>query len=81
MAKGRRKFGGRGFARKAPKLKLDLKRDDPIDYKDIVLLEKCTGSQGQILSRRRTALNAQRQRTLKQAIKRARHIGLLPFVG
>ena len=73
--------GGGSFSRRPPKLKLDLKRDDPIDYTDIELLRKCTGSQGQILSRRRTALSAQRQRELKRAIKRARHLALLPFVG
>jgi ribosomal protein S18 len=33
-----------------------------------------------MLSRRRTGLRAQRQRELKKAIKRARHLGLLPFV-
>jgi len=77
-SKGRR---GGGFTRRPAKIKLDLKPDDPIDYTDIELLSKCTGSQGQILSRRRTALSAQRQRELKRAIKRARHLALLPFVG
>ena len=52
-----------------------------IDYKDVELLQKCVGSQGQILSRRRTALSSKQQRELKQAIKRARHLALLPFVG
>lgn len=67
--------------RKGKKIQLDLKPDDPIDYKDVALLNKCVGSQGQMLSRRRTALPAQRQRELKKAIKRARHVALLPFVG
>ena len=71
----------RGPSRKVKKLNLELKPDDPIDYKDLELLRKCTGPQGQIVSRRRTGLSAQRQRTLKNAIKRARHLGLLPFVG
>lgn len=79
--KGKKRGGGGSFNRRPAKLKLDLKRDDPIDYTDIELLTKCTGSQGQILSRRRTALTAQRQRELKRAIKRARHLALLPFVG
>ena len=68
-------------SRKPKKLNLDLKADDPIDYKDTDLLQKCVGAQGQIVSRRRTGLSAQRQRTLKKAIKRARHLALLPFVG
>ena len=67
--------------RKPKKLNLNLKRDDPIDYKDTDLLKKCIGSQGQIVGRRRTALTSQRQRLLKKAIKRARHLALLPFVG
>lgn len=69
------------FNRRPAKIHLDLKADQPILYTDIELLRKCIGSQGQILSRRRTALSAQRQRELKQAIKRARHLALLPFVG
>jgi len=68
-------------SRKPKRIQLDLRPDQPIDYKDVELLSKCVGSQGQILSRRRTGLNAQRQRELKQAIKRARHLALLPFVG
>ena len=67
--------------RKPKKLNLNLKRDDPIDYKDTDLLKKCISSQGQIVGRRRTALTSQRQRFLKKAIKRARHLALLPFVG
>jgi small subunit ribosomal protein S18 len=55
--------------------------DDPkIDYKNIPYLEKFLTPQGQILSRRRTGFCNQCQRQLKQAIKRARHVGLLPFV-
>jgi len=66
---------------KIKKLNLGLKPGDPIDYKDLGLLEKAIGPQGQIISRRRTGLTAQGQRELKKAIKRARHVGLLPFVG
>jgi len=66
---------------KVKRLNLGIRPGDPIDYKDLELLEKAIGPQGQILSRRRTGLTAQGQRALKQAIKRARHVGLLPFVG
>ena len=55
-------------------------RDADLNYKNVELLRKCMGSQGQMYSRRRTGFSAQRQRLLKQAIKRARHMGLLPFV-
>ncbi|MEZ6017806.1 MAG: 30S ribosomal protein S18 [Planctomycetota bacterium] len=55
--------------------------DDPkIDYKNVEYLEKFLTPQGQILSRRRSGFCNQCQRQLKQAIKRARHVGLLPFV-
>jgi small subunit ribosomal protein S18 len=55
-------------------------RDEDLDYKNVDLLRKCMGGQGQMHSRRRTGFTAQRQRLLKRAIKRARHMGLLPFV-
>ena len=80
--RGRRSGSGpRSMGRRPAKIKLDLRPDQDIDYKDLELISKCVGSQGQILSRRRTGLNAQRQRELKNAIKRARHLALLPFVG
>lgn len=77
----RRSSGGRPPIRRGKKIQLNLRADQDIDYKDVELLQKCVGSQGQILSRRRTGLDAQKQRDLKAAIKRARHLGLLPFVG
>ena len=52
-----------------------------IDYKDIDVLMRFLGPQGQIISRKRTAFAAQRQREVKKAVKRARHLGLSPFVG
>ena len=56
--------------------------DDPvIDYKEITYLGKFLTPHGQILSRKRTGFCAQCQKQLKQAIKRSRHLALLPFVG
>lgn len=56
--------------------------DDPkIDYKDNEYLSKFLTPQGQILSRRRSGFCTQCQKQLKQAIKRARHLAILPFVG
>ena len=56
--------------------------DDPlIKYKDTDYLKKFMTPQGQILSRRRTGFCTQCQKQLKLSIKRARHVGLLPFVG
>jgi small subunit ribosomal protein S18 len=57
------------------------RREAGIDYKDIEYLGRFVGPQGQILSRRRTGFTAQRQKQLKRAIKRARHLALMPFVG
>ena len=56
--------------------------DDPVlDYKDIDHLRRFVTAHGQILSRKRTGYCAQCQKQLKQAIKRARHLALMPFVG
>lgn len=51
-----------------------------IDYKDTKLLQRFIGSNGRILPRRLTRLDRQEQRLMTLAIKRARHIALLPFV-
>ncbi|MFT4542417.1 MAG: small subunit ribosomal protein S18 [Planctomycetota bacterium] len=56
--------------------------DDPIiNYKDTTYLGKFLTPQGQITSRRRTGFCSQCQRQLKKAIKQARHVALLPYVG
>ncbi|MDG2205067.1 MAG: 30S ribosomal protein S18 [Alphaproteobacteria bacterium] len=56
--------------------------EDPIiNYKDIAYLSKFLSPHGQIVSRKRSGFCAQCQKQLKSAIKRARHVGLLPFVG
>ena len=72
--------GDRGDRFEAPTYEKIKAKDEDLDYKNVELLKKCTGGQGQMFSRRRTGLSAQRQRMLKNAIKRARHMGLLPFV-
>ncbi len=50
-----------------------------IDYKDEKLLRKFIKEQGKIIPKRITGTSAKYQRQLVQAIKRARHIALLPF--
>ncbi len=52
-----------------------------IDYKETKLLERFMNDQGKILPRRITAISAKNQRRVTEAIKRARHMALLPFVG
>jgi small subunit ribosomal protein S18 len=51
-----------------------------IDYKDPNFLLKFINSQGKILSRKITGLGIKNQDKISIAIKRARHIALLPFV-
>jgi len=51
-----------------------------IDYKDEKLLQRFTTEQGKIIPRRISGTCAQHQRQLVKAIKRARHLALLPFV-
>ncbi len=51
-----------------------------IDYKDPEFLKKFLNEQGKILPRRITGTSLKFQRKVATAVKRARHIGLLPYV-
>lgn len=51
-----------------------------IDYKDPEFLKKLLNEQGKILPRRLTGTSLKFQRKVAQAVKRARHLALLPFV-
>lgn len=51
-----------------------------IDYKDATFLLKFINEQGKILPRRLTGTSLKYQRKLAKAIKRARHLALLPYV-
>ena len=51
-----------------------------IDYKDADFLLKFVNEQGKILPRRLTGTSVKYQRTVGTAIKRARHLGLMPYV-
>jgi small subunit ribosomal protein S18 len=50
------------------------------DYKDFKTLQRYVNAYGQIEVRKKTGLTESQQRHLARAIKRARHIALLPFV-
>ena len=52
---------------------------DSIDYKDVARLHRFVSERGKILPRRVTGTCARHQRDLTIAIKRARHLALLPF--
>ncbi len=51
-----------------------------IDYKDIDILKKFLGPTAKILSQNRTGLSARNQRMVALAVKRARFMGLIPYV-
>ena len=51
-----------------------------IDYKDTKLLQRFISERGKIVPSRITAVSAKKQRELAKAIKRARHLGLLPYI-
>lgn len=50
------------------------------DYKDFKTLQRYVNGYGQIESRKKTGLSESQQRHLSAAIKRARHLAMLPFV-
>lgn len=51
-----------------------------IDFKDEKLLKKYLTEQGKILPRHTSGASAKMQRQLSRAVKRARHLALLPYV-
>jgi small subunit ribosomal protein S18 len=54
-------------------------RVDEISYKNTVLLTRFLDRRGRVLSRRKTRVSAKVQRRVVRAIKRARHLALLPY--
>lgn len=54
--------------------------DNFIDFRDVKLLSRFLNEQGKILPARITGASAKMQRKLTKAVKRARHLALLPFV-
>jgi small subunit ribosomal protein S18 len=80
-------------SKRRAKAKLRTKKKDPIyvdgqrprpmfvDYKDLDLLKKLTNRQGKIIGRRKSGCSAVSQHAVTKAIKRARFMALLPYVG
>ncbi|HEX9809943.1 MAG TPA: 30S ribosomal protein S18 [Alphaproteobacteria bacterium] len=50
-----------------------------IDYKDVRLIQRFISERGKIVPSRITAVSTKKQRELARAIKRARHLALIPF--
>lgn len=63
-----------------PDTRFDTESVEYVDYKDVELLKRYLNEQGKILPRRITNVPAKFQRQLTRAVKRARHMALLPFV-
>lgn len=59
---------------------IDYEHIEYVDYKDTEFLQQFINNQGKILPRRVTGVPARVQRQITRAIKRARHLALLPFV-
>ena len=54
-------------------------KEKPLDYKDTATLKKYVSERGKILPRRITGNCAKHQRALTVAVKRARHVALMPY--
>ena len=70
----------RSFTRRRKVCQFCTEKIEHIDYKDVALLQRYVSDRGKIRARRQTGTCAKHQRRLALAIKRARHIALLPFV-
>jgi len=68
-----------GGMRRRKKVCVFCGKDNTIDYKDTAKLKRYVSERGKILPRRITGNCAKHQRALTVAIKRARHISLMPY--
>jgi small subunit ribosomal protein S18 len=76
---GPRRGGRRRFTRRRKVCAFCLEKTKKIDYKDLPTLRRYLTERGKIKSRRKTGTCAKHQRRLAVAVKRARHLALLPF--
>ena len=68
------------FSGNKPKIVKESGKGVPyVDYKDVESLRRMLSPNGKIYGRKRLSTSAREQRMIAQAIKRARHIGLLPY--
>src|SRR5206468_11949161 len=70
----------RAFFRRRKSCPFSGKDAPKIDYKDVRLLQGFISERGKIVPSRITAVSSKKQRELARAIKRARHLGLLPYL-
>ena len=80
MAEEKREYRpNRGGRRRRKVCSFCVGKVEAIDYKDVAKLKRYMSERGKILPRRMTGTCALHQRQLTEAIKRARHIALLPY--
>ena len=79
-AEGGEQGGRKVFFRRRKSCPLTGPNAPAVDYKDVKLLGRFISERGKIVPARITAVSAKKQRELAQAIKRARFLGLLPYV-
>ena len=72
--------GRRPFFRRKKSCPFSGTNAPTIDYRDVRLLQRFLTERGKIVPSRISAVSAKKQRILAQAIKRARHLGLLPYI-
>jgi small subunit ribosomal protein S18 len=77
--RGRGSFGGRKFVRKPKVCAFCVEKGSRIDYKQADVLRRYVTERGKIRPRRQTGTCAKHQRRMAMAIKRARHLALLPY--
>lgn len=75
-----RKWNGARYTPRRKFCSFCADKSEVIDYKEYSKLRRYISDAGKIQSRRRTGTCAKHQRVLAQAIKRARHLALLPYV-
>ena len=74
-----RRGGGGRFARFG-RPKTSAIPEEPLDYKSVDYLSRFITPTGKIWSRKRTGFSGQHQRRLARAIKKARHMALMPYI-
>jgi small subunit ribosomal protein S18 len=77
---GRQAAARRPFFRRRKSCPFSGPNAPKIDYKDVRLLQRFISERGKIVPSRITAVSTKRQRELSRAIKRARYLGLLPYM-
>ncbi len=72
--------GRRPFGRRRKSCPFTGPNAPKIDYKDVKLLQRYISERGKIVPARISSVSNKKQRELAQAVKRARFLGLLPYV-